>query len=472
MDFQTNTQEPLRHRHILALPLLLLAFGTIVTVRSILGTDTAAAATGPVLRMTDIEATAPRVYQVPTGLRAELTEGTFLRDQWGTLELFQGTAFVSGPVSIQLQVGDIGFHGFHGAFQVSASATTDDITVYAVSTPVLIEQADTKVFLPAATKVTFGDSKDAADITPIPEQMLRDLLLRAKNATATDTTPVPGRDAKLERMIIATKSTPSAVAELVPLMTDPSTWLLLSFHPDFREALWSVPGPRDTPIAVRRTRWLLFASPHTGTRTAISIRRFGEEVQKFLMQEEGAQSFAEDLLLRLTELKTVSGNEEVETLTLLRQALEPAFQSMPEGLLSASAQAQWQEFMSHQKILPYVEPEAEILPVEPAQESVTEEMPEEASDPLTATDIATASALARDVLSQNGALFTGQTDITVTGKTEVTVTDVLFADGTGEHTYAFRLNLDSLQVQNIERDKELLPYYLPLENFANWARGM
>ncbi len=474
MEIQTQTDMPLRHRHFLAVPVLLGTFVAIAGLDTLLAHPVMDASATQVLRTTDVQADSAQTYQEASGLRAELTEGTYLRDQWGTLQLFQGTAFVSGPLTVRVQVDDIVLRGFHGAYQVYASASSDSIAVYAVSTPVLIEQGETSILLPAGTQVAFEGTDSVADVHPIPEQQLRDLLLRARQIGDVAAAPQTNADAGIEEALArAAQEPPSVAADLMGSLTDPWTWLILSFHPDFREAAWSVPGPRDIPLSVRQKRWLLFASPYTGERGPLGIRRWADEVQKFVLQDPEAMTFLDALFARLVDFQTTEGEAQADSVRQMRDALQDAFQGFPVDTLSPETRQHWNTFFSAGEILPYVD----VQPVEPEASASSADAPASSSSasaekPLTAAEAAEVAASAKETLSQNGGLFTGRTSVTALSRTTVQVRDIIFADATGEHTYAFALDLAHNQVQKIERDKQLLPYYLPLDLFSRWARGV
>jgi hypothetical protein len=388
--------------------------------------------------------------------------------QWGNVDVVQGTALITSPGSMRATAGDITVRGFDGSFQMSRAAHGDIVTVRAISTPLLVSVGTQSVIIPVGAETTLRAGV-REEIVPIAEQRYRDILLGMRRS-AEGALPTAG-EGMAAALHAAARDSQSAVAALVTDIHDPELWLLVSFHPRYREAAWSAPPSREMPDAARIERWLQFCHPLDGQKSDIAARMFGDQVGRAIHQSSDGSSLASSILDRcVPTLQDPAVG--VLSRQRLRTALQTAFASLPEGVLD-DQHKQMRASLTvapMDDIPPYVEPPPSSSS-SATSSSIKSSSSSSAMPPATPEEARAVIEQAKEILLQSGGLFTLQTELIAVDRDTVNVRGIIYSGPRGDLAFQFHLYVPDAEVRDIHQGDRAFLYYLPLERFVTWAKG-
>ena len=260
---------------------------------------------------------------------------------------------------------------------------------------------------------------------------------------------------------------------LLPFLSDRhDLWLLAAMHPTLHTGAWTagIPSLTDEENAL-----LSFGLPVADRApqgfSPIVTRWWGDAVLAFIARQRDPLSLIEPLL---THLLPVVQRDVEDGYPERAQTLARALQSFAEpvsGRLSAVLA------LALEKTERNTAASVDLF-APPASSSASSALHSSKSDggssssSLPPLDPHERIAVVTAALEQGGALFSLQTKIEPKDDGEsVAVRDILFSSvKEGDLPYAFNVNVRTMQVSSIVRDRKSLPYPMALEAFLRWVR--
>ena len=428
---------------------------------------------------------ADRAFSLPRGISGMLREDGVLRDDGDELSLEEGTALLQSTGLVRLRSGNVVIEGFHGGFL--ASKTADKLSLYALTTPVLLRRDEHRIIVPvglsgewqeSALPVVFNltaAAEERGELRLLDAGVARDQLRALADLPSMQprVSAQTGRASETAALLLASAAQrPSAAAELLADTPDVDLWLLASFHPDFLLAAWETPGPLAMPKEPRLLRWLLLPSSDVGkAHPGRSVERWTAQLRKHL-DDTTPSARLEMLHALLTTMRGyrpfIDGSEFPERLQRTAGALQQVIGPWTAEL-SPDDQKFFAAWNTIDAIASYSEPAP--LPPDPLPASTVSSSSGESLAPEEPFDHAAIEARVKQLLLGAGALFTTQTQLSAESATRVRVSHLVFASSTGESQYRFLLDLAKNEAQGIERDGKPQPYPLSLEALGKWAKS-
>jgi len=247
---------------------------------------------------------------------------------------------------------------------------------------------------------------------------------------------------------------------LTLLLQDAHVWFLLSIHPDYRESVWGLGRP---DLTEEQFLVHLVTLPQSdilpeGLREFV-LERWQLNLSDAAESMEDPSTFLAHLLdLLITLIRSYNHNDYPQRAALLTHLLLELSDLHP-GVISEEQRAQLHELKNFDQV------DVSLLEV---TEEVVEEYPEEEPEPGLTPDQVKAQTY--ELLRSVGALFTVNTKIEPISPTVASVEHLLFSSPDSERELNFKLDVISGTVFDVEQDGAVLPFSLPMEEFAQWAR--
>ncbi len=497
-----------KHRHAVVLP----AFLCVLAVQvSLLGNE---------LKATSLHAAEAATQY---GSVQILPEGKLAIAPGDVPTLEQGNVLVYGPLAVRLRTAQAELTAFHGGYFVSAQGTAT--TIAAISTPVLVQVSGQSLLVPANMQIRLPS--DVSDLTiasfvsslqPVPRDFsqrraiviaqaidapeakfdlpaesthgwlhtglqwmqlpaARDravaeanaqkravLVQRAENITPAELSDLittiqaesdNSTEERLLELLLRTASRPTLGSQVLRALPHEDIRQLSYVHPLLRPSAWVVDASQTVPLAIL----MQFALQDLGQESAgeIVIEAFGANV---------VQLDPEDQSEVLTAMQPFVHTAREQGLSERLRWYAEALKSIDRGVLTPQAQTILESLRNwEQQIVPAAASSSS------AAKSVVSSKSSATSQAITPFDSVAAEEQLKDQLQEAGALFTTKTSIVARDAQHVQVQGLLFAQGSGHHTYTFTYDSVSKEVKDITQDSTLMPYPMPLNDFTRWARG-
>lgn len=275
-----------------------------------------------------------------------------------------------------------------------------------------------------------------------------------------------------QALLASSAGLPSISRDILAETRDGDLWILASFHPDFAAAAWETPVSPTIPHPLRLLRLLQLPSSDTGPAIPErAVARWTAQLKDELDAAAPAEraGFIHALLLTMRGYRAFAevGGFPERTWRYAAALRQIIGQYAPE--LAREDHDLYAAWEAVDAIAPYIEPP---LPAAPVPAAVNPSVFENAETAQEASfDADAAEARAKQFLLGAGALFTTQTSVRAENANRVAVQNIIFASVDGDHAYDFVFDPGKNEARDIRRKKELLPYPMPLEAFAKWARG-
>ncbi|MFH1670927.1 MAG: hypothetical protein ABIA92_05090 [Patescibacteria group bacterium] len=247
---------------------------------------------------------------------------------------------------------------------------------------------------------------------------------------------------------------------LTLLLQDARVWFLLSMHPDYRESVWGLGRP---DLTEEQYFVHLITFPQSDILPeglpSYVLERWQLNLSDAAESMEDPSAFLAHLLDLLTTLiRSYNQNDYPQRAALLTHLLLELSDLHP-GVISDEQRTQLHELKNFDRV--------DVSLLETAEELV-EEYPEEKPEPRLTPDQVKAQTY--ELLRSVGALFTVNTKIEPISPTVASVEHLLFSSPDSERELDFKLDVISGTVFDVEQDGVVLPFSLPMEEFAEWAR--
>lgn len=288
---------------------------------------------------------------------------------------------------------------------------------------------------------------------------VRDLLAQPRFQFAL-TDPASSTD-----LIALTSSVPLSergirTALLSSLSAQPNLWIVAALHPVLRDAVWSL----SSPVLSMRDRLLLATVlPYSDSRSVAlpsAIYAQWRDLVHTLVPE------VQDLLTTIVE----------QQLLLVRRFVAEQYPERASTLLGMLRSLVSDDVVLSERFAADFHSADESITGDIAASqvsSVSSSAQSSLSSATTALPTLSLAALhtrAHEMLTDARALFTTEMAIVPIGGDRVHVAGILFAGADGDHAYSFDLDVVSGQVSTITKDGVALPYPLAFDKFAEWVR--
>lgn len=436
--------------------------------------------------------------------------------------LEEGSALLSDKGLIKLTSGEYDFLGMNGAFFVSLQ--NEDLSVAALSSPVLVRKNSKVVLLPVGHQWRSSDGS----MQNVPEHFLKEKL---REASQLDNEEISGADdlhlstynpsifmfpeamerqrerwakevVELLRIYIeqdnddkaldllddpefseafSSKSGHRVLALILAdlpngsdleapilslLLEDKDIWLVASIHPAYRARTWTLASPETDDEEIRARLSALPQSDAIGEGIKeFTMRRWVQAVRAL-----DDPAFAEELIFALQPLV---GRAEETGFPQRARRLAAALQEVGvafEADLSMEALKLLLELDELTKVeVEAIEIEEPSFAPSPFAEATGDrdgasEGKEEAE--ATTFDAAQAEARAHKILTEAGALFTVNTRLQAVSADTVHIKSIIF----GDRLMDFDLNVRTQTIGAVQMEGERFPYEMKLDGFVEWAK--
>lgn len=462
-----------RHRHLLVAPIFALALVLSVAQRPETGMGSVLSG-GAAIARGEVFADEDLLVALPDGVRGSLKAGGSMVVGRRAALLKQGSVLLAADGPIALRVGEATtVRGVAGAFVVIAEGSS--LTVAALTTPVLVEWRDQRVIVPIGTQWRSSEALQglrgdiaawarARAVTLLPESYVREQIDLAASLAPPD---APARGALLAEL----------AGDPEPDAGDPDAWLLHSFHPQLRAAVWTLPDPLGIPRSTSALRLLRFASSDLSPKPlpSVLVDRWRGAVAAFLATEEKPAAFLEELVrASRVPLRALAARGHPQRAHRIAEALISAVRPYAAGLPPAGLAA-FTDLRRFDASLLQGSVDASVALPAPTEKSAGVAVVPSAPGASSSSSAAALSAAeieqrAYALLRDAGAVFTVHTKIEAAGPALASVQGLVFGGKSGDRSFDFTLDLAREEVRGIAVGGRGVPFPMPFADFIAWAR--
>lgn len=447
------SEQKLRHRHAVFLPLFLLT----LTLSAFPHTVEQAKA-----KLTSL------LGESQFGEPFVLEDGTYgVVEQGGVLSVEKGISLEKGSVVLgqdglfQVAVGNKVLSGLSGSFHVIRGSK--NLTVSALTTPVLIRSKEERVLIPVgyqweyalggtlpALKDGYTQWSDARSFRLLPEHFVRDALKKLHRATPEKTAS--------GTLLAASASKMDQFNALSALMPNEEVWMLASLHPQYRAQAWSLPtGDYTTESQLVRLIAFPYLDGSSESVEEFAMDRWSESVEEAALSVEIPEKFIERFFRThfplVKQMRERGYPERADLLAMhLRFLLEKWEATLPPELNEILASLQRDQNVA---LLPETSESVQEKPAAPAVNTLD---PEEVRK------------RAYSLLHDTAALFTVETTVEPGEGNTARIEDVLFGGTREDRMVSFTLDVETKVVSQVEIEKKSYPFHMELSAFLEWMK--